>query len=124
MDYPASDAPEEHSLRPSTSPRPCSSVYSDNFELQDLVHQVDESVGVAQLNTIEQLLQENTVLQEDVARHRRMWNVLMDLFDETFDMELLLRGSLEECKDKRSAAEVDWLASWGIRESVEVENWI
>lgn len=124
MDNLFSDSTEDQSLRPSTFPRPCSSIYDDNFALEDLAYQVDESVRVAQLNTVEQLLSENSILRRDVARHRRVWNALLGLFDEAFDMALLLRGSLEGCKDKIAIAEANWLGSWGVGKAAEVDNWI
>ncbi len=113
-------APPETADEP---PRPCSSVYSDHFALQDLVYQVDDSVRVAQLNTIEQLLRENLILEKEVEQCRQILDALMDMFDEGFDMALLLRCSLEECEEKISAAQADWLASWGI-EAAEVDTWI
>lgn len=109
---------------PTALPRPCSSVYSDNFSLEDLAHKVNESVRVAQLNTIELLLRENSSLQEDLRRYRWMWRGFMDLFDEVFDLQLLLRGSVEECRDKISAAQNNWLASWGVGGTSEIDTWI
>lgn len=125
MDSSASNAPEAWAFPlPAAHPRPCSSVYSDNFSLEDLVHKVDESMRVTQLNTIERLLRENSSLQENLTRYRRMWHGLMDLFDEVFDLALLLQGSLKECGDKISAAEGNWLASWGVGGSSEMDTWI
>jgi hypothetical protein len=125
MDSSASDTAKARAFPlPTAPPRPCSSVYSDNFSLEDLVHKVDESMRVTQLNTIERLLQENSSLQESLTQYRWAWHVLMDSFDEVFDSALLLQGSLEECRDKISAAEGNWLASWGVGGSLEMDTWI
>jgi hypothetical protein len=125
MDSSASATPKARAFPSSTAPpRPCSSVYSDNFSLEDLVHKVDESMRVTQLNTIERLLRENSSLQEDLSQYRRAWRGLMDLLDEVFDSALLLQGSLEECRDKISAAEGNWLASWEVGGSLDMGTWI
>jgi hypothetical protein len=125
MNRSAAVAPAMRELTlPTALPRPCSSVYSDNFSLEDLVHKVDDSVRVVQLNTIELLLGENSSLQEDLRRYRWTWRGLLDLFDEVFDLQLLLRGSLEECRDKILSAQNNWLASWGVRGTSEIDTWI
>lgn len=119
-----SNTPDEDPPYPSNSPRPCSSVYSDHFELQDLVYQVDDLVRVGQLNTIEQLERENSILHEEVGQYQRTWDAVLELFDEAFDMALLLRCSLEECEERISVAQADWLALWDVRDATEVGNWI
>ncbi len=80
-----------------------SSIYSQ--DLEDLIHRLDSSVRVAQLNTIERLLEENQQWEEEVALYRRTWNGLMDLLDKAFNLALLVKGSLEDFDDKKTSAE-------------------
>ncbi|CZT07767.1 uncharacterized protein RAG0_13613 [Rhynchosporium agropyri] len=108
----------------SNSQRPCSSVYSDHFALQDLVYQVDDLLVDGQLGTIEQLEMQNSILQEEVAQYQRTWDAILEMFDEVYDTALLLRCSLEECEEGISIAQADWLALWGVRDATEVGNWI
>lgn len=119
-----SETSDEDVPYPSNFPRPCSSVYSDHFALQDLVYQVDDLMRDGQLDTIEELERENSILQEEVAQYQRTWDAILEMFDEAFDTALLLRCSLEECEEGISIAQADWLALWGVRDTTEVGNWI
>lgn len=110
--------------RPTAAPRLCSSVYSDNFSLESLVDKIDDSMRVGQLNTIELLLGENSTLQEDLRRHRWTWRAAIELFDEVFDLQLLLRGSIEECKGQISTAQRNWVTSWGVDGASKFDTWI
>jgi len=105
--------------------RPNSSVYSEIFSLEDLIHRVDASARVAQLNTIERLLKENQQWEEEISRYRRTWHGLMELLDEAFELAILVRGSLEGFVHQRAIAEQEWLAFWGISNcSSESSTWI
>jgi len=115
---------DEDRIDTSNFPRPCSSVYSDHFALQDLVYQVDDLMRDGQLNTIEQLEMENSILQEEVVQYQRTWDAILEMFDEAYDTALLLRCSVEECEERISIAQADWLALWGITGATEVGNWI
>lgn len=103
-------------------PRPCSSVYSNNFSLEDLVVRVDESVKATQRETIERLENENECFRSELTKHRATysdsWDILMELFCESFDLALVLQVAVVEFMDRRFAAERCWLASLGIGESV------
>ena len=125
MDYPSPDPPVLQSLSvlwPAPA-RPCSSIYSDHFSLEDLGHKVDESLRVIQLGTIERLMRENWALQDVVIIYRQMWYGFMELFDEVMDLALLIQGTLEAVEHKITIAEEEWLASWGIGKG-EVMTWI
>jgi hypothetical protein len=78
------------------TPRPCSSVYSDEFSLEVLAQRVDEAIWVTQLSSIQRLLEENSALQKDLTRYRQAWHSSIALFDEVFELALLLRGSIDE----------------------------
>jgi deoxyadenosine/deoxycytidine kinase len=91
-----------------------SSTYSEPFSLENLIHQVDASARVAQLNTIERLLKENEMCEREAALYRMMWDNLMELLGEVLELAVLIRGSVEDYDDRTAAAEEKWLASWGI----------
>ena len=67
---------------------------------------------------------ENLILLEEVAHYQRTWDAILEMFDEVYDMALLLRCSLDECEEKIAIAQADWLALWGVRDATEVGNWI
>lgn len=124
MSMDSSHVPENLAFPSSPDPRPCSSVYSDEFSLEDLAQRVDESIWVTQLSSIQRLLEENSALEKDLTRYRQTWHDLMALFDEVFELALLLRGSIDEFRDKITAAESKWLATYGVGGSSEIDNWI
>ena len=102
-------------------PRPCSSVYSqdvnlqgeNNFSLEKLVQKVDKASRVSKSNTLQMLLQENQSLQESLNQHRRALNAFIAIVDEMMDLALLIRGSLEEYDNRIFDAERTWLTSLG-----------
>lgn len=94
--------------------RPCSSVYSDDLSLEELVKRVDESVIATQLDTIERLTQDNRALREELVLHRRTYHNFMDLFDGVLDLALQIRSTIGEYDRGITVAEEGWLASWGI----------
>ena len=79
---------------------------------------------MAELSTIDQLVEENLSLREGLALYQRVWDGLMDLLGEVMELALLLLGSLEERDRIMASAEGDWLASWGIGRGSEVTVWI
>jgi hypothetical protein len=126
MDKLDSYTPEEQpsSITVAPSPRPCSSVYSDGFPLEELVHRVDESVRMAELSTIEQLEEENRALRNCLSRCRLAWKDSKEMFGEIMELTLMLAGTLEALDRIMTSAKRDWLASWGIGTGSEVAVWI
>jgi len=119
-------APEEQpsSITVAPSPRPCSSIYSDGFPLEELVYRVDESVRMAELSTIEQLEEENRALRYCVSLCWQVWKDSKEMFGEIMELTLVLAGTLEELDRIMTSANRDWLASWGIGTGSEVAVWI
>jgi hypothetical protein len=117
--------------------RPCSSVYSDSFSLESLVRRgddgfsleslvqtVDNSVRITQLHSIESLMEENWMLQEELTVRRRIGLCLMGFFRECLKLAVLIQESLEWFDHKEAVAEEDWLASLGIERKLEMTGWI
>ncbi|KFY02567.1 hypothetical protein O988_02066 [Pseudogymnoascus sp. VKM F-3808] len=108
-------------LAPSPS---SSSVYSENFTLEGLVERVDEAMQMSQRNTFNLLLDYNRLLQGELAFHRSVWQALMVLMDEVFDMALLLRGSYEDFDYLESAAKNYWLRYLDTYRATQGQAWI
>jgi hypothetical protein len=82
---------------------------------------------VQELRTISTLGEENQLLREDLARSRQLWREVTATLTEALEAISWFEKALVNYNSRKTAAERDWLAVWGIYvESVNVggTNWI
>ena len=103
---------------------------SEEFSIESLLQRVDEFQKREQLETIERLTTENSLLKENIARYQEGWCATVNLLREAYETVVLIQGAIKRYCHEETTAERDWLAFWGIqRESTEnlgylPEGWI
>ena len=107
-------------LTSTPSPRPPSSVYSDDLSIMTyLIRQVSEETRVQEYQTIASYIREIQALEEELALHRRAWNGTIMLANVVIKTVTIIKKGLITVDTKVASAEKDWLAFWGIyQESV------
>ncbi|KAK8038383.1 hypothetical protein PG994_015150 [Apiospora phragmitis] len=60
----------------SIDPRPRSSFYSDEFQLDDLLHRLSEQTWEQEVFTLQLLLQENEELSRELSGLQRRWKLV------------------------------------------------
>ena len=102
------------------SPRPPSSVYSDDMPIMTyLIRQVSEETRLQEYQTIASYMRENQALEEELELYRKAWNGTIMLANEVIKAITVLKRSLITVDANVASAEKDWLAFWGIyQESV------
>lgn len=105
---------ESHQI-PSPNHRPTSSVYSDDVSIMTyLIHKVSEETRTRELETIASYMRENQALEEELARHQKLWDEAIIMANEVIQAIKITRKSLITVDTKVAGAEKDWLAFWGI----------
>jgi hypothetical protein len=106
-----SDSDSNYEKRsPSTSVLPL----EDVFSIELLINRVEEVQRRDQLEVIQRLTLDNSLLQQLVINYQKQWCWTLDLLEKTQEAVLLMQKALERCIEADIAAEKDWLAFWGI----------
>ena len=102
------------------SPRPPSSVYSDDVPtMAYLIRKVEEETRLQEYQTIASYTRENQLLEEELELYREVWNGTIMLANEVIKFITVMKRSLAKIDANVANAERDWLAFWGIyQESV------
>ncbi|KAH6871055.1 hypothetical protein B0T10DRAFT_567485 [Thelonectria olida] len=96
-------------------PRPASSVYSDSFQLQDLLHRLSEQTRSQRGYTAQALVEERDALRTELDSKRRLWQSARQLMARSSDMAnrlLQLHGDAEgrilheQCKWKANCVAI------------------
>lgn len=108
-----------HAL-PMATPRPASSVYSDDASIMTaLIQKVTEETRLQEYETLCTFMRENRELKDVVASYQRTWNRTIMLVNEAIQAITTTKKSLVTINSHIAKAEKDWLAFWGIyKESV------
>jgi hypothetical protein len=102
------------------SPRPTSSVYSDDKSVMIcLIRSVSEEIRAQEYQTITSYIRENQVLEEKLEQYRGEWKGTIMLANEVMQAITIIKESRTRVDANAASAEKDWLAFWGIyKESV------
>lgn len=92
-----------------------SSTPMEDHSIEFLIRCVEDFERTSQLETIDRLTKENSLLQHLVIAYQKHWSHTMDLLEQTQRALMTLQRALEHCMSAEIAAERDWLAFWGIR---------
>jgi hypothetical protein len=84
------------------------------FSIELLINRVEEVQRREQLEVIQKLTLDNSLLQQHVIHYQEQWCWTMDLLEKTHEAVLLMQKALEHCIEEDIAAEQDWLTFWGI----------
>jgi hypothetical protein len=87
--------------------------------LEFLIQQVEEFQRTSQLDTIERLTIENSLLHNLLVRYKKSWAQTIDMLEQTQQALRILLLALEHCVSEEIAAERDWLAFWGIDQNTD-----
>lgn len=97
------------------SPRPPSSVYSDDEPtIAYLIRKVEEETRLQEYETIASYTRENQVLEEELELYRKLWNGTIRLANEVIKFITVMKRSLVKTDVNEANAERNWLAFWGI----------
>ncbi|KAJ3455241.1 hypothetical protein MRS44_013841 [Fusarium solani] len=86
----------------------------EEFSISSLIHQVEEFERMNQLDTVERLTKENSLLDSLAVAYQQRWLRTMDLLEQAQRALTALQKAFEQCIGEEIAAERDWLAFWGI----------
>lgn len=87
--------------------------HTECFTIDSLIQRVEEMQRQGELNAIERLTTENSLLQHLVEQYQRHWCATIDLLERMHQALLSLQKALEKWVEEEIAAERDWLAFWG-----------
>jgi hypothetical protein len=77
-------------------PRPTSSIYSDPFELDDLLRRLSEQARSQGEYAIQVLTQENEAVKSELSYFRRSWAVIYELMTKVNDILRELKAVMAE----------------------------
>jgi hypothetical protein len=84
------------------------------FSIELLISRVEDVQRREQLEAIQKLTLDNSLLQQLVIQYQEQWCWTIDLLEKTHEAVLLMQKALEHCIEEDIAAEQDWLTFWGI----------
>ncbi|KAF2818272.1 hypothetical protein CC86DRAFT_309560 [Ophiobolus disseminans] len=88
------------------------------FSLDLLIHRVEELQRIDQLETLQNLTRQNSLLQDVVKEYQRRWCCTISLLEKTLEAVFSLQKAIKHFEIEREAAERVWLASWGIERPI------
>ena len=95
------------------------------FSLDLLISRIEELQRIDQLQAIKQLTHKNHLLQEVAVEYQKYWCRTIELLERTQDAVLELQGAIYHFSNENQAAEIAWLALWGIErpaKDVQTQN--
>ena len=102
-------------------------VYSsdgEHFGLESLVQDLDESLKISELTSLERLLEENRTLCLELQYHREELRAIREMISKMNVVFSHLKKSLAHIEERGSRAKKEWLATWGIHTDPEIVPWI
>ncbi|KAI3573901.1 hypothetical protein IWW34DRAFT_634373 [Fusarium oxysporum f. sp. albedinis] len=87
----------------------------EEISITSLISRVEEFERMNQLDTIERLIKENSLIDNLVMAYQKHWSRTMDLLEQTQRVLNNLQKAFDYCIGEEIAAERDWLAFWGIQ---------
>jgi hypothetical protein len=91
--------------------------HDETFSVDLLIDRVEELQRIDQLETIQELMRKNSLLQQVAIEYQRQWCCTIDLLDKAQEAVLVLQRTVEHFSTENEAAERAWLAAWGIERS-------
>jgi len=85
------------------------------YSIDCLIQRVEEFQRRDQLETIQRLMHDNSLLEYLVVEYQKKWCRTIDLLEKAQEAALLLQRLLEHCIREEVAAEREWLGFWGIK---------
>ncbi|GKT52031.1 uncharacterized protein ColSpa_12212 [Colletotrichum spaethianum] len=92
-------------------PRRTSSVYSDTFELDDLLLRLTKQADEQYDTAIPLLLQENMILCRKLTATRRLWRTMLGLVRELFELADQLHELLRATRSTLERERISYLAN-------------
>lgn len=89
---------------------------SQDFSIEALLKRVEEFQRRHQLDSLERLSKENSMLQQQITRYQESSSQTINLLQQVYNTVAVMQEALKECRHKELAADGDWLAFWGIRD--------
>lgn len=95
----------------STHMDPHSQPTEDVFSLDLLITRVEELQRLDQLEIIQELTLDNSLLQQVIVEYQRQWCCTIALLEKIQEAALELQKAVENCSAEYGAAERAWLAA-------------
>jgi hypothetical protein len=86
---------------------------AEGFSIDSLTRQMQEVLRTGQLETINRLSAENSLLYHLIAAYRKQWSLIIDLIEQAQEALAALQRALGHCFSEEIAAERNWLAFGG-----------
>lgn len=99
-----------------------SSTPEEIFSVGSLIQRVEEFQTRNQLETLEKLTNEKSLLHRRITFYRESWSRTLELLQKAQEALLSMSTALEKCCQEEKAAEKDWLAFWGIISELEKDS--
>ena len=84
------------------------------LSIGSLIQRVEEFQRRNELDTLEKLTNEKSLLHRRIAYYRESWSRTLELLQKAQEALFSMSTALEKCFQEEKAAEKDWLAFWGI----------
>jgi hypothetical protein len=94
----------------------------EDVSVGSLIQRVEEFQRRNELETLEKLTNEKSLLHRRIAYYRESWSRTLELLQKAQEALLSVSTALEKCFQEEKAAEKDWLAFWGIISEVKKDS--
>jgi hypothetical protein len=84
------------------------------FSIESLINRVDEVQRREQLETIQQITLDNSLLQQLIINYQDQWCCTVDLLEKSQEAALVLQKAIKHSIQEDVIAEKQWLSFWGI----------
>lgn len=91
--------------------RPTSSIYSDRFELDELVSRLSDEADAQELYAIQALQNERDALSREVEARRTIWNSIYQVLIESADVASKIAALCKYAYDLIGKERNKWLAN-------------
>ncbi|KAH8655615.1 hypothetical protein BX600DRAFT_440115 [Xylariales sp. PMI_506] len=88
---------------------PASSIYSDSFQLDDLLHRVSEQTWEKELRMFQALEDENKELQDELFRVQQSWESIYTMMEKVNKIAEQLNAIMMEGKSRIKKQKVNWI---------------
>jgi len=87
------------------------------FSIDSLIKRVEEFQQMEELETLKEILSENSSLKQRIIRYHEHWCLTLDLLHKSHQALISMQDAFNKCLREEAAAERHWLTLQGIKKN-------